>query len=131
MCASNVSEYPFGHSETLVGADDAALDRFVASIQNGSLTGDSLADLQSTAYKALDMKRSGTLSMKPEVEKKLQQIVGNFVPSDVATERAAQDAASRAAQQQFDNMARNIDEINQQLHQHGPTNPGPSPDQSA
>ncbi len=112
-------------AESLVGADDSALDSFITSIQNNSLTGDSLTDLQSTAYKALDMKRTGTLSIKPEVEKKLQQIVGNFVPQDIAAQQAVQQAAAQAAQQQFDSITRNLDEINQQLHQHGNPQNGP------
>lgn len=60
--------------ESLAGADDAALDKLVQSVENGSLTGAGLADLKGTATRALEKAQSGNLNIKPEVRSKLQRI---------------------------------------------------------
>lgn len=76
-------------AETLAGADDAALDKFVDGVTNGSLTGNELANIQATAYEALQKAKSGTLNIKPEVSQKLEQIVGNnYTPKVVPNSRA-------------------------------------------
>lgn len=76
-------------AESLAGADDAALDRFVDGVNNGKLTGNELADIQATAYEALQKSKNGTLNIKPEVSQKLEQIVGsNYVPKAVPNDRA-------------------------------------------
>ena len=76
-------------AESLAGADDAALDRFVDGVNNGSLTGNELANIQATAYEALQKSKSGTLNIKPEVSRKLEQIIGsNYVPAAMPNNRA-------------------------------------------
>ena len=111
--------------ESLAGADDLALDNLAKSVENGSLVGDDLLNLQSTVTKALEMKEAGHLNIKPAVEEYLRRMVEQtHLHQNIVNQQNIQQAATQAAQQQFDSITRNLDEINQQLHQHnnGPQN---------
>lgn len=68
-------------AESLVNADDMALDRLVASINDGSLQGQNLRNIQNTAYEALMKQQAGTLNIKPEIANKLRtEMLRGYVP---------------------------------------------------
>ena len=84
-------------AESLSGADDQALDNIIKSINNGALNNADAATVngvampgsydavRNSAYEAL---HNENIHLKPEVEDKLKQIVGNYVPPNVAQANA-------------------------------------------
>ena len=88
--ASGAQKYT---AESLAGADDAAIDNLAASVNTMS-TNDQTA-LKNTAYEAL---HNENIQLKPEVEAKLKNIVGNYVPPDVAAANAPRIQRSGAFQ---------------------------------
>ena len=76
-------------AESLAGADDQAIQRLVDSVNNGSMQGQALSDIQATAYEALEKQKSGNLNIKPEVAKQLEELAANYTPAPVSNDRAA------------------------------------------
>ena len=66
-------------SETLAAADDGAVDRIINNM--GNMSPEQAADIQSSASNALRQEAAGEISLKPEMRRKMQAIVGATVRS--------------------------------------------------
>lgn len=77
-------------AESLVNADEAAIESFAHAIDTGSpnLTTDARSNIQATAYEALQKQQAGTLNIKPEVKKQLERIVAGYTPTATPNSRA-------------------------------------------
>lgn len=76
-------------AESLVNADDSAIDDFVSAIQSGALPNAEIEKMQATAYEALQKQKAGTLNIKPEVASKLEQMLGpSYVPKQSPNSQA-------------------------------------------
>ena len=74
--------------ETLANADDEAIGRMITAMNNGSLSGDALETVQSTAYTALQESRNGNLQVKPEIAAQFEKLIAGYTPKPVDSSRA-------------------------------------------
>lgn len=99
--------------ETLAKADDGAIDRLVSGINNNTISGDDLSTLGETAREALD---NPSVQAKPEVAKKLRQIVtadyAQGASSSVTGSTAGSNAMALSRASDINNAASYIRQMN-------------------
>ena len=71
-------------AESLANADEAAINNLIGQLNNMDPT--QLGNIQATAYEAL---HNDNITLKPEVESKLKQLAGNYVPAQTAQIRSS------------------------------------------
>lgn len=83
-------------AESLVNADEAAIESFAQAIDNinrglpapASFDTTAQDNIRATAYEALQKQKAGTLNIKPEVKAKLERMVAGYTPKETPNSRA-------------------------------------------
>lgn len=83
-------------AESLVNADEAAIENFAQAIDNinsglpapASFDTTAQDNIRATAYEALQKQKAGTLNIKPEVKAKLERMVAGYTPKETPNSRA-------------------------------------------